>query len=369
MVNRTSLERVVPQAPAWSSLSLEAIRKELEPLGQPAYRSRQLFAAIHERGIWDWSELSEWPLSLRTAATDIRRLRALDLDLDVRSNRDSTNKVLFGVAGAGHIEAVLMKSGQSASSARYTVCISSQVGCPAGCSFCATGIGGFSRNLTTAEIVDQVEFFAGRLYSSGKSLHNVVYMGMGEPFLNYVRLMESISSLRSPSGLHLGARRITVSTVGIVPGIRRFAGDAGEVNLAVSLHAPTDELRSRLVPYNDRYPVGHLLEAVQEYIQATGRRVSFEYVLLKGTNDSPNLAVKLAGILKQYGQMAHVNLIPWNPFTDGHFVRSETPDAEAFKNVLRRHGINATIRYSKGLDIDAACGQLRDRVVDGRLAS
>ena len=369
MVTPTSLETAVRESSSWSSLKLEEIQEGLVRLGEPAYRSRQLYDALHRRGLWDWTDLSEWPISLRARASDIRPLRSLDVNVDLKSPRDGTTKVLFGAGTSGHIEAVLMGARTGKTRPRYTVCVSSQVGCPAACTFCATGIGGFSRNLSTAEIVDQVEFFAGRLHREGSHLQNVVYMGMGEPFLNYMRVMESINRLRSTGGLNIGARRITVSTVGIIPAIRRFAREGGEVNLAISLHAPNDELRSSLVPYNKRFPIADLMESALEYTAETGRRVSFEYVLLKGKNDDRGNALELSRLLKPFGQMAHVNLIPWNPFREGAFVRSEAPDTLAFREVLQRRGVNSTIRYSKGLDIDAACGQLRDRLVEGRMAS
>jgi 23S rRNA (adenine2503-C2)-methyltransferase len=215
------------------------------------------------------------------------------------------------------------------------------------------------RNLSTDEIVDQVEFFAGRLRRRGEHLDNVVYMGMGEPFLNYGRVMESITVLRDPAGLGLGARRITVSTVGIVPVFARFTRDAGEVNLAVSLHAPNDQLRTRLVPYNHQFPIGSIMGEVRDYVQTTRRRVSFEYVLLHGTNDSRDLAVELGALLRPLKPLVHVNLIPWNPFGGAGFSRGTREAAEDFEGWLARAGINTTIRYSKGLDIDAACGQLR----------
>jgi 23S rRNA (adenine2503-C2)-methyltransferase len=186
-------------------------------------------------------------------------------------------------------------------------------------------------------------------------------MGMGEPLLNTAAVRDSIGRLTDPEGFGLGERHITVSTVGIVPQIRKYADWAGQVNLAVSLHAPNDALRSQLVPYNQHFPISSLMEAVQEYVQRTNRRVSFEYVLLRGVNDAIPLAAELAALLRPLGGRAHVNLIPWNPFREGTFVRSEGPDAEAFAAALRQHRVNATIRYSKGLDISAACGQLREQ--------
>lgn len=354
---------------AWSELSPADLERELAAIGEPRFRARQLYDALHRRWVWDWDEVRVWPARLRSAIGASRPLRALDVKLDLHSSRDASNKILFALHDGATVETVLLRTGRRDERTRHTVCVSSQVGCPAACSFCATGLGGFTRNLSVGEITDQVEFFAGRLRAADLRVQNVVYMGMGEPFLNYRRVIDSLARLLDTNGLGLGARHITVSTVGIVPAIRRFAVDGGQVNLAISLHAPNDELRHHLVPYNDRFPIGDILDAVREYVDRTHRRVSFEYVLLKGTNDTPALARELAMLLRPLMPLAHVNLIPWNPFREGQFVRSEGPNAEAFAAVLNRAGVNATIRYSKGLDIDAACGQLRDRDLTSRAAS
>jgi len=356
------METAAPPAGSWSSLSLEDISRETAAMGQPEYRARQLFKALHQQGIWAWDGLTTWPTSLRETASSRRPLRALAIGLDLRSQLDDTRKVLFETVDGHQVESVLMRSSAS-SQARHAVCVSSQVGCPAACSFCASGLAGLARNLTAAEIVDQVEFFAAELRRQGSRLDNVVYMGMGEPFLNFRRVMDSIRALRSGDGLGLGARRITVSTVGIVPGIRRFTQEAGEVNLAISLHAPNDDLRSRLVPYNRHFPLDAVLGAALDYTKLTRRRISFEYVLLDGTNDGPQLAVELSNLMRPFGPLAHVNLIPWNPFAEVSFGRARDSRVEAFADAIRRRGTNVTIRHSKGLDIDAACGQLRDRAL------
>jgi 23S rRNA (adenine2503-C2)-methyltransferase len=216
--------------------------------------------------------------------------------------------------------------------------------------------------LTASEIADQVHFFVDRLRRTDEAVTNVVFMGMGEPLLNVPAVRESVARLTDPAGLKLGDRRLTISTVGIVPQMRRFAEWAGQVNLAVSLHAPNDELRGRLVPYNEHFPIADILSAVEGYVAQTNRRVSFEYVLLRGVNDSTKLAGDLARLLRPLGGAAHVNLIPWNPFREGRFIRSEGPDADAFAEVVRRSGVSTTVRYSKGLDISAACGQLKERL-------
>ena len=352
----------------WSGFSPAAVAAAMESLDLPAYRVRQLIRSLNHVGVWDWSDVSEFSKDLRTSLGSMAPLRSLRVELNLVSERDGTNKVLFATADGGRVESVLMRSGGE-QARRFTVCVSSQIGCPAACTFCASGLGGFARNLTTAEIVDQVHFFAGRLRRDGHRLDNVVYMGMGEPFLNYSRVMESIARLRDPEGLGLGARRITVSTVGIVPAINRFSEDAGEVNLAVSLHAPNDPLRTKLVPYNQHFPIAAIMEAVRKYVARSSRRVSFEYVLLRDVNDAPALATELAALLKPLKSLAHVNLIPWNPFGEAGLSRVTRDTADAFAARLQKLGVNTTIRHSKGLDINAACGQLRRRAVEGSSAS
>ena len=328
--------------------------------GLPPYRGRQLYRALQVRSVQELDELTDFPITLRQRMEEGRRLRSVRVRAHLHSPSDSSQKVLFELADGATIETVLIPSSIGRPRTRYTVCVSSQVGCPAACTFCATGLGGFGRNLTPAEIVDQVAYFAHELHPEGQRVTNVVFMGMGEPLLNTPSVQDAVRRLTDPNALGLGQRHLTVSTVGIVPQIARFARWGGQVNLAISLHAPNDELRTSLVPYNARFPIGDILAAAREYIEVTNRRISFEYVLLRGTNDSPDLARQLGMLLRPFGGGAHVNLIPWNPFREGRFVRSEGPDADAFVHVLRAAGVNATVRYSKGLDISAACGQLRD---------
>ncbi|HEX6510042.1 MAG TPA: 23S rRNA (adenine(2503)-C(2))-methyltransferase RlmN [Chloroflexota bacterium] len=328
--------------------------------GLPAYRGRQLFAALSKRAIQSVAEITEFPAALRSRLEADRAVRSVRVLSHLRSGADGSEKVLFGLTDGAAVETVLIPSSRRAGRQRFTVCVSSQVGCPAGCTFCATGLGGFGRNLGGYEIVDQVQYFAHALRQSGQHVTNVVFMGMGEPFLNVPGVRDAVERLTDAAGFGLGNRHITVSTVGIVPQIRRFAEWGGQVNLAISLHAPNDDLRSRLVPYNEHFPIADILSVTREYVERTHRRVSFEYVLLKGTNDSRPLARELAGLLLPLGGAAHVNLIPWNPFREGQFRRSEGPDAESFRRELLAAGLNATIRYSKGLDISAACGQLRE---------
>lgn len=346
---------------ALSELDAAGIQRWAEELQLPAYRGRQLWAALHKRAVQRFGDLTEFPEALRGRLTERYRLRSIEPRVHLHSSLDRSEKVLFALADGQTVETVLIRGRSARGSTRNTICVSSQVGCPAGCSFCATGLSGFGRNLSSAEIADQVMFFSAQLRASGERVTNVVFMGMGEPFLNVPAVKGAVAMLTDPTGFGLGARSITVSTVGIVPQIRRFPEWAGQVNLAVSLHAPNDELRTRLVPYNQHFPIHELMRSVEEYIRHTHRRVSFEYVLLKGVNDAPDLAAELADLIRPLGSAAHVNLIPWNPFREGRFVRSEGPGADMFARELVRRGVNTTVRYSKGLDISAACGQLRER--------
>ena len=350
------------RVPTLSELDAPALAAWLAERHQPAYRGRQIEHALEKRCVQRFDELTDLPSKLRQEMERSFRLRSLEVRAHLHSDRDRSEKVLFALRDGSTVETVLIPGRGSSGRRRLTVCVSSQVGCPAACSFCATGLSGFGRNLAASEIVDQVAYFAHAAEQRGERINNVVFMGMGEPLLNTGAVRSAIASLTRPEALDLAARHVTVSTVGIVPQIRKFAVWAGQVNLAISLHAPNNELRSQLVPYNRHFPIEELLAAALQYAESTRRRVSFEYVLLRGVNDGLPLAVELATLLRPFGSAAHVNLIPWNPFREGRFVRSEGPDADAFAHALRREGINATIRISKGLDISAACGQLRERV-------
>jgi 23S rRNA (adenine2503-C2)-methyltransferase len=239
---------------------------------------------------------------------------------------------------------------------RHTVCISSQVGCAVGCPFCATGELGFGRDLSTAEIVDQVRWAARRLAADGRRLTNVVFMGMGEPLLNLDRVLEAVSALADPARFGLGARHITVSTSGVVPGIRRLTALGPQFTLAVSLHAARDPLRDVLVPLNRRWPVAEVLAAAREHARSTGRRISYEYTMIGGVNDTSADADAVADLL--HGDLAHVNLIPMNPVAHTPWTASPMPVIEAFAARLRLAGIPVTIRRNRGQEIGAACGQL-----------
>ncbi|HET7009893.1 MAG TPA: 23S rRNA (adenine(2503)-C(2))-methyltransferase RlmN, partial [Anaerolineales bacterium] len=280
--------------------------------------------------------------------------RGLEIRARATSRDGHTTKVLLGRPGEpGAVEAVRMDYHR-----RTTLCISTQSGCAMGCSFCATGQMGFNRNLSAGEIVEQVLHFARE-----GSVTNLVFMGMGEPFHNYEATMESIDQLNDPQGMAFGARRMTLSTVGLIPQIERFTQEKRQVNLAVSLHAATDELRSRLLPVNRKYPLEPLLAACRAYVEHTGRRISFEWALIHGVNDGLEQAGQLASLLR--GLNCHVNLIPLNP-TRGYSGAASTRErAGAFREHLQARGIACTIRVRRGLDIHAGCGQLATQAREG----
>jgi 23S rRNA (adenine2503-C2)-methyltransferase len=306
-----------------------------------------------------FEEMLNLPKPLRhklAQAADLRRLAPLE---DTSSASGLTRKVLFGLPDGETIESVLMLYDR-----RQTACVSTQVGCPVGCRFCATGQGGYVRNLTPGEIIEQVLYFARELRESGRSVSNVVLMGMGEPLLNYEAMWQAVETLTDPRGYNLGARRITVSTAGVVPGINRLAEERLQVGLAVSLHASNDELRKTLVPLARRYPLSDLLAACRSYAEHTGRRVTFEYALAHNVNDSLQQARQLAHLLS--GLLCHVNLIPLNPTADCPWEPSAQDRLLAFHRELQRLRIGSTIRLRRGIDIEAGCGQLRSRVLQTR---
>ncbi|MCB0978475.1 MAG: 23S rRNA (adenine(2503)-C(2))-methyltransferase RlmN [Acidimicrobiales bacterium] len=325
-------------------------RDELARLldGEPRYRVDQIWQGLHEHG----SEPGEWtnlPKALR-ARLEADLPRALRAVTESVSDDGQTVKWLWALADGRMIETVLMRYPD-----RATVCVSSQAGCAMACGFCATGQAGFDRNLSVGEIVEQVVMARRSAAASGQRLSNIVFMGMGEPFANYDRTWESVRRIHDDIGI--GARHLTLSTVGIVPGIRRLAAADLPVNLAVSLHLANDAERDVLVPINRRYPLDLLAEACRDYVDATHRRLSFEWALIHDVNDTDRHARELADYARPLG--AHVNLIPLNP-TPGYQVRGTPPRrVREFADLLRSLGINATVRRTRGTDIDAACGQLR----------
>jgi 23S rRNA (adenine2503-C2)-methyltransferase len=332
-------------------LTRGAFEEVLAGWGEPRYRVRQVWQGLYRDLAASPDEITTIPKALRQRLASEFRFGSLAPQIEARSTDGQTRKVLFELPDQRQIESVLMGY-----AARRTACISTQAGCAMGCVFCATGQMGFRRHLTAGEIAEQVLWFSRELRAQDDRLTHVVVMGMGEPFHNYDATMAAIDLLNDPEGLNFGARRITVSTVGLVPGIERFAAEKRQVNLAVSLHAATDELRAEMLPINKKYPLAALFTAVREYFAATRRRVTFEWALIQGKNDTPAQARALAALAK--GLPCHVNVIPLNPTRDYAGQAATRERAAAFKVALEGHGIPCTIRVRRGIDINAGCGQL-----------
>ncbi len=329
----------------------DATREQLGEIlaGEPRYRIDQVWAGLYEQ-LADPEQLTSIPKALR-ARLDEALPPALTTVVERVSDGGDTIKYLFELEGGSRIETVLMLYPD-----RVTVCVSSQAGCAMGCGFCATGQAGFTRQLTTGEIVEQVVRAARKAKQLDRRLANVVYMGMGEPLANEAAVWASVERIHDDIGL--GARHLTVSTVGVVPGIKKLAEWPMQVNLAVSLHAANDELRNEMVPINRRYPLAVLMEACSQYLVAKGRRLSFEWALIAETNDRDRDARELAALCKALPLAAHVNIIPLNP-TPGYLTRGTSlARVHEFRDTLESYGVNATVRRNRGTDIDAACGQL-----------
>ena len=331
-----------------------ATRDEIAELlgGEPRYRVDQIWEGLYA-GLRDPREMTNLPRRLRA---EVDRLLPSELTAvaETVSDAGDTVKFLTAIDGGHEVETVLMLYRD-----RATACISSQAGCAMGCGFCATGQGGFARHLTTGEIVEQVIVASRRARAAERRLSNVVFMGMGEPLANEASVWAAI--LRIHEDLGLSARHITVSTVGVVPGIRALAARGLPVTLAVSIHAANDALRDELVPLNRRYPLDAVVGACQQYIDATGRRVSFEWAMIDGVNDRPQDAVELADLARRLRPAAHVNLIPLNPTPGWPTTGSPASRVRQFRDRLDSLGVGATVRRNRGTDIDAACGQLAAR--------
>lgn len=338
-------------SPLVYDLDLPALTELVMAWGEPAYRAKQIWQGLY-KNIWiNPSEFSNLPKILREKMDVNLRFDVLSPTLKLDSTDGQTRKTLFRLPDGRQVEAVLMRYDR-----RKTLCISTQVGCAMGCTFCATGQMGFTRHLSSGEIVAQVMYYARLLQAEAEVVTNVVLMGMGEPFHNYNNTMQAIDRLNDSEGYNFGARRFTISTSGLVPAIRQFAQEKRQINLAVSLHATEDERRSSMMPVNKRYDIEELIAACREYVQLTGRRITFEWALIHEINDTPEEAHKLSALLK--GLLCHVNAIPLNP-TTGYSGQATTRErALAFKEVLEKNGIPCTIRMRRGIDIQAGCGQL-----------
>jgi len=321
-------------------------------LDLPAYRRTQIYRAATKELVFDHHQISVLPKALRDTLARTVKLSSVALVHEVTSHDGQTTKFLFELAGGNQVEAVLMRH----RGGRTTICISSQAGCALRCDFCATGQGGFMRNMTALEIFDQAAFAARRARDEHTVVTNLVFMGMGEPFLNYDAVMDAVALLNDPHGFGLGARRMTISTAGVVPGIERFTAEGIQVNLAISLHAADDELRTKLMPIDKKYPIAALMKAARAYVATTKRKIFYEYLMLSGVNDRLDDARRLADLLG--GPLHHVNLIPYNA-TAASYERSQPLRIERFATLLRERGVPVTVRHTMGADIAAACGQLR----------
>ncbi|MEI6579219.1 MAG: 23S rRNA (adenine(2503)-C(2))-methyltransferase RlmN [Eubacteriales bacterium] len=332
-------------------MTLSELKVELESMDLPQYRAEQLYAWFHQKGAKSYDEMSDLPKSLRNKFSTHFPILICNIVNKQTSKCDGTVKYLFQLNDGELIESVLMQYKYG-----YTLCVSTQVGCKMGCKFCATAIGGLVRNLRPSEIL-------GQIHETQRDLNirvsHVVLMGMGEPLDNFKNVMRFLDLVSDANGFNIGMRNISLSTCGIVPAINLLLEKHLQLTLSVSIHAPNDIIRSAIMPVNNKYNVDELLETCRNYTKQTSRRISFEYAMLDGINDSYECALELANKVK--GILCHVNLIPTNEFAESRFNRSSIQKIENFKKTLLNNGINVTIRRSLGSDIDASCGQLRSR--------
>jgi len=339
-----------PATPDLRGLLLPELTDLARGLGAPAYRGRQIARWVYGRGVEDISEMTDLPITFRERLGGAARIGTLTVRRSTDAADGSATKLLAACGDGQTVECVLMRFDDG----RRSACVSTQAGCAMGCAFCATGLGGFARNLTAGEIISQALAIRAR---ADRRLSNVVFMGMGEPLANYEATVRAARILAAPWGLGIGMRHLTVSTVGLVPQIRRLAGEGLQITLAVSLHAPTDALRRRLVPVTERYPIAELMAACRDYLAATGRRLTFEYVLIDGVNDGDAEGRALGRLLR--GLLCHVNVIPLNPVPGIPLRRPAVARVRAFARCVRAAGIPVTVRIERGTEIQAACGQLR----------
>ena len=337
--------------PLINDFTLQELTEQITAMGEPAYRAKQIWQMVYKQLAASPSDFSNLSKELRQKLDETWCFEPLRVEKDLKSADGQTNKLLFRLWDDRFIESVLMRYRE-----RNTICISTQVGCPMNCAFCATGQMGFIRNLSAGEITAQILFFARMLKSEGMKLTNIVVMGMGEPFHNYDAVMKAIGIINDPDGMNFGERRITISTVGIIPRIEQFTSARRQINLAVSLHAPTNTIRDRIIPANKKYPLDQLLEACRNYTEKTGRRITFEYALIHGLNDNYENAVALSKRLK--GMLCHVNLIPLNSTSKFEGSGSNHDRVSSFKSVMDRNGIPCSVRLKRGIDIGEGCGQL-----------
>ena len=340
------------------NLNQAELETYLADFGQPKFRAKQVWQWLYQHHAANFSEMSNLPKALRAQLNQHAQIDPLTITAQMESTDGHTTKTLFALPDGEQIEAVLMRYEK-----RRTLCISSQAGCAMDCPFCATGQMGFRRNLAAGEIMAQVLHYARLLDKSDERVSNIVFMGMGEPLANYRETWEAARRLNHSEGFNLGARNITISTVGVVPAIRRMSQESEQIGLAVSLHAPSDDLRDQLVPLNKRYPLDMLMKTCRDYIEATHRRITFEYALMDGWNDSDSQAEQLADLLQ--GMLCHINLIPLNPTPNSPYGGSPDERVYTFRDILQGRGISTTVRIRRGIDIQAGCGQLHAAQANG----
>ncbi|MDO4464527.1 MAG: 23S rRNA (adenine(2503)-C(2))-methyltransferase RlmN [Bacillota bacterium] len=333
------------------SLTLEELKKEMERIGEKPFRAKQLYQWMHQKLARGFDEMTNLPAAMRDRCAALYEYTAVKQVRMQESAIDGTKKFLFELRDGSLVESVWMKYKHGNS-----VCISSQVGCRMGCAFCASTLDGLERSLLPSEMLDQI--YAITLLT-GERVSNVVVMGTGEPLDNFENLLKFLELLTDENGLHISQRNVTVSTCGLVPRMRELADNKLQITLALSLHATTDEKRRKLMPIANKYSIAELMEACAYYFEKTGRRITFEYALVGGVNDTKEDARELTELIRSLN--CHVNLIPVNPIKERSFVQSEGEAIAAFKNKLEKNGINVTIRREMGRDIDGACGQLRRR--------
>ncbi len=331
-------------------LSCDELKKLVAQMGEPQFRGKQIFEWIY-KGAESFDDMTNIPKGLREKLSEIAWVGSAKICEKYVSKIDETRKYLLQLNDGNYIESVLMKYDYG-----YTICVSSQVGCKMGCKFCASTLNGWSRNLSAGEIISQVLCVQKDL---GARISNIVMMGIGEPLDNFDNVLKFVELVNAPGGLNIGQRHISVSTCGLADKIRELAERKLQITLLLSLHAPDDERRSSIMPINNKYPIKEVMDACDLYIKETGRRISFEYTLISGVNDNPEEADKLAALVK--GKLCHVNLIPVNKVQETGFDKSSKKRVEEFRKRLEKHGIPATVRREMGSDINAACGQLRNR--------
>ncbi len=341
------------------SMDFGELTEYIVSIGQPAFRAKQLYEWMHIKLASSYDEMSNIPAALKAFLVENTDYTALETVKVQTSREDGTSKYLFKLCDGNLIESVLMHYHHGNS-----VCISSQAGCRMGCRFCASTIDGLARSLTPSEMLEQIYRIQK---NTGERVSNVVVMGSGEPFDNFDNLLRFEKLLTDENGLNISARNLTVSTCGLVPEIYRLADMKPQLTLAVSLHAPNDEMRRRLMPIANKYSISELMEACRYYISKTGRRVTFEYSLVSGENDSEACAKELAGLIK--GMNCHINLIPVNPIKERSFRQTKPAAVSRFKSILEKNRVNATVRREMGRDIDGACGQLRKSYMENSAAS